>query len=238
VRFQEDSSSFEEFQKESKSQEKEDLATYKNIFCGVRNGFFFEAGAIDGVLISNTWAFEKVLGWKGILIEGQRQQFANLKKNRPNSITVSAPLCSTRRKVHYAEHPIKEVSGIVEFMADPFIDRWYEGNRDKFMVPENEVECYPLQDIFDFFQIRTINFFSLDMEGGEEEVLRGLDLSIMQIDVILAEARGDSAAKDTWVEQHLLSHGYRRIEVIQERKSKLGNQWYIASGFTPLPCSE
>jgi len=34
-----------------------------------KNGVFVDIGANDGVTISNTWYFEKELGWDGIAIE-------------------------------------------------------------------------------------------------------------------------------------------------------------------------
>ena len=40
-----------------------------DIFKDVKNGFFIEAGAHDGVNQSNTYLIEKVLGWNGLLVE-------------------------------------------------------------------------------------------------------------------------------------------------------------------------
>ena len=51
-------------------------------FINFKYGFYIECGANDGVNQSNTWHFEKRLGWHGILIEPQPNVFLNLKKNR------------------------------------------------------------------------------------------------------------------------------------------------------------
>ena len=46
------------------------------------NGFYVELGAADGITQSNTRYFEKNLGWRGILIEPEINNFNKCKKNR------------------------------------------------------------------------------------------------------------------------------------------------------------
>ena len=38
-------------------------------YINYKNGFYIDCGANDGVNQSNTWYYEKNLGWNGILIE-------------------------------------------------------------------------------------------------------------------------------------------------------------------------
>ena len=47
-----------------------------------KHGFFIELGACDGILHSNTYYFEKKLGWKGITIEPNPLYWEDLNKNR------------------------------------------------------------------------------------------------------------------------------------------------------------
>ena len=49
-------------------------------FINYENGYYIESGANDGVDQSNTWYFEKVLNWSGILIEPLNETFQELKK--------------------------------------------------------------------------------------------------------------------------------------------------------------
>lgn len=52
-------------------------------FTTSRQGFFVEAGAFDGEFMSNSLYLEFELGWKGLLVEPQKELFqALLKKNR------------------------------------------------------------------------------------------------------------------------------------------------------------
>jgi hypothetical protein len=47
----------------------------------IRDGFFLDSGAADGVRFNNTWLLEAV-GWNGICIEPNDKFFAALRRNR------------------------------------------------------------------------------------------------------------------------------------------------------------
>ena len=51
-------------------------------FTRKKNGYFIEIGAYDGIAISNTYALERQLGWKGICVEPLPTRFADLVTNR------------------------------------------------------------------------------------------------------------------------------------------------------------
>jgi hypothetical protein len=48
----------------------------------IKSGYFVEFGAIDGITNSNSYYFEKILGWNGILAEPAKRWHENLKYNR------------------------------------------------------------------------------------------------------------------------------------------------------------
>lgn len=75
------------FGSHAKSQDDEDLALYEQFFQGHHNGVFAEMGALDGVTLSNTYAFEQVLNWTGVLIEANPRLCDALHQNRLNSKT-------------------------------------------------------------------------------------------------------------------------------------------------------
>ena len=57
-----------------------------------RGGTFVEAGANDGIRQSNTYYLEKVLGWKGVLVEPMPELASLCSQRRPGSIVVNAAL--------------------------------------------------------------------------------------------------------------------------------------------------
>lgn len=54
------------------------------------------------------------MAWRGMLVEGSPRNYASLVKNRPHDITVNAAICTNTTTVHYAQHEIGAVSGIIE----------------------------------------------------------------------------------------------------------------------------
>lgn len=72
----------------SYSQWGQDRWLLKHIFPEKLNGFFIEAEAADGLVLSNTLKFAE-RGWQGILIE-PTANFNKLQRNRPESTCVNA----------------------------------------------------------------------------------------------------------------------------------------------------
>lgn len=145
------------------------------------NGFFIELGANNGLLQSNTAFLEKNRGWTGILIEPNSKNFELCKINRPNSICYN-----------YA------------CVSEDFNDEFIYGD---FELPENEqislmssingsrlnnrtlskVSATTLTKILDKQHITKIDLLSLDVEGYEYFVLKGLDFSKYKPEYLLIE---------------------------------------------------
>ena len=68
--------------------------------------------------------------------------------------------------------------------------------------------CHPLSRLLREAAIRSINFFSLDVEGGELSVLQTMDWNIA-VDVLIVELDGTNAKKDALCRELLASKGMR-----------------------------
>jgi FkbM family methyltransferase len=144
-------------------------------YLNFKEGFYIECGANDGVNQSNTWYFEKVLNWRGILIEPNKTSFKNLKNNRSsknifrNVALVSEDFKNKNEEIYLSENNLESK---LTNIANPF---------------SQKVAAETLNNILKKLNVNKINFFSLDVEGYEEEVLKGLNLNIFDIDYILIE---------------------------------------------------
>ena len=67
-------------------------ATIDRLLDGKRNGFFFEVGALDGQLYSNTLNLEVSMNWTGILVEPDPINYGNLRKLNRNSYSLNVCL--------------------------------------------------------------------------------------------------------------------------------------------------
>jgi FkbM family methyltransferase len=131
-----------------------------------KNGFYVEAGANDGITQSNTMLLEKEFGWKGLLIEPSLKAYNLCKQNRSSeNIIINCALVSTDN--------ITTVKGDFDGILMASIN----GNRKSRPYLNIEVSAYTLTDIVKQKNIKEIDFMSLDVEGYELEVIKGIDLS-------------------------------------------------------------
>lgn len=166
-------------------------------FLNFKNGFFIEAGANDGITQSNTKLLEECYGWKGILIEPSPNLFSTLISNRPNSKCFQCALGSFQEDNTYLTGDfdgklMSSVNGV-------------KGNRRSSI----KVVTRSLQSILDECDIRHVNFFSLDTEGYEFNVLKGIDFEKTSFDYMLIEI---NFLHYTEIVHFLASKGYEMIE--------------------------
>eukprot|EP00797_Seminavis_robusta_P011913 Sro190_g082010.1 n/a (206) ;mRNA; f:89764-90381 len=179
------------------------------------NGTYVELGAFDGSTDSNTRFFDRCLGWKGLLIEGNLASFDKMKEARPSAHKMSfAPTCS-------AEYEM--VNKSVEFYKYPLTN---SGQKGKAIItyegkPTVPVPCGPLGPVLEdmFPGGQRINFFSLDVEGSEALVLRTIDFERVHIDVLMVEVENahcldDNCAVRQEVRSIMEQVGYKRYERI------------------------
>ena len=214
------------------SQNREDETAFRNLFFNKRNGVFFEMGALDGTKYSNTHFFQKELDWYGILIEPQSSLFGNLLSSRchnSKNLCLNTAVCSQARPVHFAH--AGAVGGIVEFMAPSFMNRFHP---DLLQEPSSiaklpVIPCVPLGTLLKLFRVFHIDWLSLDVEGGELEVIRTIDFNSINIQVLTIETDGSNAPKDKAIIDLLRVNGFRLLEGPAFQGTS--NSWFVHNSF-------
>ena len=176
-----------------------------------RDGFFVECGANDGFRQSNTYYLERFRNWSGLLVEPVPELHARCRKLRPRSTCMQCALVAP-------DHPSSEIgicyAGLMTVTEGAFRDEERarrhveEGLRLQGLTGrELNVPACTLSGLLDRLGMsRPIDFFSLDVEGFEQEVLRGIDFGRHRPRYILVEARDPEAVHD------MLAAHYRMVE--------------------------
>lgn len=169
------------------SQQQEDKILYEK-YLNYNNGFFIELGAMDGVTYSNTLFFESSLGWSGILIE-PTNQYQLLIKNRPNCFNFNYAVSETEGAVEFLGNGA--LGGVKSNMAEQHMKGWGLDNEPSYLV-----ESKPIKKIINEITIEKVDLFSIDVEGGELEVLRTFDWDIPVYIVLIEMAKHDLKKDD------------------------------------------
>ena len=173
-----------------------------------RDGYFVDIGAHDGISLSNTKSFEDN-GWTGICVE---------------PIPIVADAC---RKIRGHVVQAACVAGM-EKSVSLRVDRpglWAGIQTDEQAVARAYHERGSGEPDFQTIEVpairaselvsdqhRAIDFISLDVEGTEIEVLKGLDLRRIRPRLLLVEALTDEAR--TSLDDYVNQFGYLRARSV------------------------
>lgn len=167
----------------SRSQLGQDLWVLKKLKW-IRNGYFVEFGATDGVLLNNSWLLEKHFNWNGICAEPNPSFFKNLKINRSCNITNKCVFSKTNQKVEFV---LADVYGGIKNFGN---DDSHKEKRDAYANNGQtlEVETISLVDLLKEYNAPSeIDYLSIDTEGTEFEILNAFDWQSFSIKCITVE---------------------------------------------------
>jgi FkbM family methyltransferase len=152
--------------------------------------FYVDIGANDGLIVSNTAHFDLNLGWKGICVEPHPRAFSELQKNRPNSINLNYCITDSEGEVDFLSISgyAEMLSGIKNFYSEDHLKRIdseiKKHGGEKQII---KIVSKPLWEVLKKYDVKKIDYLSIDTEGSEFEILNGIDFDQVDIRVISTE---------------------------------------------------
>jgi FkbM family methyltransferase len=158
------------------------------------NGIFIEAGANDGFTQSNTYYLEKFRNWNGLLVEAIPSLYEKARRRRSNCRVFNCALVPFGQEGEDVEltygnlmSVVKGAMGNSDAEAEHFQRaKQHDPKAGTFSV---KVPGRCLSSLVEECGFQQIDFLSLDVEGFEEQVLRGIDFSRHRPAYICVEAR-------------------------------------------------
>lgn len=185
------------------------------------NGFFIEVGANDGICQSNTLYFERTAGWRGLLIEAIPDLAEKSRKNRSKCIVENCALVAIDYPFNMIEMNYCNLMSCTQsaFGDDEDIITHIEKGKQFLGVTENpykiQVPARTLSAVLDSHAINHIDLLSLDVEGFEVEVLKGIDLNRHSPKYLLIEVRHNVKEKI----ERIICGKYVALEILSTNES-------------------
>jgi FkbM family methyltransferase len=174
------------------------------------HGFFIEVGANDPVTGSQTYLLERK-GWTGILVEPQPWCCNRLRQRRQSTVFQAAcgsPAQRGQARFHIAKNDSRSAMS------------QYDHDGSVTWIDAIDVLVLTLDDILEKAGQCSLDFLSIDVEGGELDVLKGLSFQRYKPALVVVE----DYVFTLDVHRYLVDQNYKLV------KRTGSNNWYIPKG--------
>ncbi|PCI75644.1 hypothetical protein COB21_05440 [Candidatus Aerophobetes bacterium] len=189
----------------------------EHFFKNKKQGVFVDIGAHLPVQDSNTYFFENEMQWTGLCIDPHPVMFKQLKNKRTCKCLEVAVVPFTEGHQKFLQlDKLAGLSGLIGSYGEQDTARI---NKDSKLHGGKQqvinVKTVPINQILSTHKLFHIDFLSLDIEGGELDILKALDFDTFFIDVITVENNWEDAwhceAKNSSIRKYMETAGYRYV---------------------------
>jgi hypothetical protein len=180
-----------------------------------KNGFYVESGAAGGENLSNSLFFEKSRNWTGLLVEANPASFQAILQKHRHAYMVNACLSPVTKPTIIPFSMAGVIGGLYDYMENSHKERVQYRSKGSEII---SIQCFPLFTILQAMNISHVDYFSLDIEGAELEILKTLPLDKVDVKVFSIEYKlpGNHEAtrkKLQEIRNYLVIHGYKVVRI-------------------------
>lgn len=144
-----------------------------------------EIGGLDGKPENSMTEIMERNGWDGLVIEATPGNYVQIASNRPCASVVEAAAGPSWGAVDFFGWG-GCCSGAKSAMSDSFVKAFHskKGSKERKYY---RVRSAPIVDLFLAWGKDFVDFWVLDVEGGERQVLEGMDFDKVEVGMIMIE---------------------------------------------------
>jgi len=173
---------------------------------GMRDGYFLDSGAADGVRSSNTLLLESAYGWRGICVEPNDRYFQALQMNR-QCLCIHGCLYDREGEVEFLEGA-NMLGGILQEYT-PAMLRYTQHVFGPKLASVRKRTRTIASVLHECSAPPVIDYWSLDTEGSELAILKSFPFDDYRLRVLTVEHNRQPVRKD--IRQFLEARGFRHI---------------------------
>ncbi len=154
-----------------------------------KNGFFVECGAGNGEDLSDSLFFERERDWTGLLVEANRDLYTGIVHRRRKAYSINACASPKKHSMRLNFTHAGMMGGLTDLLDRDRRAAMHSHNKPESLSKAVEMieQCFPLYSMLLAVNRTHIDYLSLDVEGGEMEILHTLPWDKLKVDVITVE---------------------------------------------------
>lgn len=196
---------------------------------GSRTRRFIEVGAFDGIHYSNVRRLHKTYGWSGICIEPVRKNFQKLLDSYAGTsvkcIRAAVSDKESKLNMHVSTYPhLPEWGSDVASLDKKETKRW---EKYQAVWEEESVQVLTLNSILDQHHICGFDFISIDAEGHDLAVLKGIHFK-KHTPLLVCVEYGENRQS---ILEYMQSQGY---QLYMDNRQDLFFEWPISNETTSI----
>ena len=189
-----------------------------------RNGIFVDIGANGGIIDSNSYFLEKYKNWTGVCIEPINEKFEILNQIR-NAKCYNIGIFKEDTNVDFFQ--VKGYAEMLSGIVNSFQKVHFERLQNEIKLHGGEIEIINIEvrninKIFVENKIFKIDYFSIDTEGSEFEILTSIEFENCDISLISIE----NNYNDSRINDFLTKNNYTLVKKLGNDEIYISNKIY------------